>query len=108
MLRTNPSITKMDRIEKKKMMGAIFFLIFDGEQYLHILWSSINNGMKKKMEMVSLAEVAKHNTESSCWLIIHGNVYDLTSFLPDHPGGKRILIKNSGKDATEVRDHHLS
>lgn len=39
------------------------------------------------------AEVAKHNTKDSLWLIVHGKVYDLTEFAPDHPGGAGIIYK---------------
>lgn len=31
-------------------------------------------------------EVAKHNWKESCWVIIHGKAYDVTEFLPEHPG----------------------
>lgn len=37
------------------------------------------------------AEVATHNSASDCWTIINGNVYDLTSYIPRHPGGDEIL-----------------
>jgi L-lactate dehydrogenase (cytochrome) len=47
------------------------------------------------------AEIAKHNSKDSCWVIIHGKVYDVTEFLPEHPGGQKIILKYAGKDATE-------
>ncbi|KKA28915.1 hypothetical protein TD95_002494 [Thielaviopsis punctulata] len=50
------------------------------------------------------AEVAKHNTAESCWVVIHGKVYDVTEFLDDHPGGKNIILKYAGRDASEEFD----
>ncbi|KAI6785663.1 Cytochrome b2-like protein [Emericellopsis cladophorae] len=50
------------------------------------------------------AEVAKHNTSESCWVILYGNVYDVTNFLPEHPGGAKIILSLAGKDATEEYD----
>jgi len=54
--------------------------------------------------MLSGEEVAKHNSEESCWVIVHGKAYDVTEFLPEHPGGKNIILKYAGKDATEEYD----
>ncbi|EIN06546.1 hypothetical protein PUNSTDRAFT_121723 [Punctularia strigosozonata HHB-11173 SS5] len=45
-------------------------------------------------------EVAQHNSRESCWIIVHGKVYDVTEFLDDHPGGSKIILKYAGKDAT--------
>lgn len=50
--------------------------------------------------MLDYAEVAKHNNDKSCWVIVHGQAYDVTDFLPDHPGGSKIILKYAGKDAT--------
>ncbi|GAB1318859.1 Cytochrome b2, mitochondrial precursor [Madurella fahalii] len=49
-------------------------------------------------------EVAKHNKPNDCWVIVHGRAYDVTEFLPEHPGGSKIILKYAGKDATEEFD----
>merc|ERR1719506_2554387 len=50
---------------------------------------------------IPLSEVQKHTTKDSCWVILHDNVYDLTAFLADHPGGDEVILKWAGKDATK-------
>lgn len=48
-------------------------------------------------EMLSLEQVATHNSRDSCWVVIEGQVYDLTDFLEDHPGGASIILRYAGK-----------
>ena len=50
------------------------------------------------------AEVAKHNNAKDCYVIIHGQVLDLTKFLEEHPGGKDAIMMFAGQDATEDFD----
>mmetsp|Transcript_369 Transcript_369/g.280 ORF Transcript_369/g.280 Transcript_369/m.280 type:complete len:82 (+) Transcript_369:180-425(+) len=50
------------------------------------------------------ADVAKHNTETDCWCVVGDDVYDVTNFLADHPGGKKAIMLFAGKDATEEFD----
>ncbi|KIJ08518.1 succinate dehydrogenase [Paxillus involutus ATCC 200175] len=47
------------------------------------------------------ADVAKHNKKDDIWVIVNGQVLDVTSFLPDHPGGEKAIILYAGRDATE-------
>ncbi|THV55502.1 hypothetical protein BGAL_0007g00320 [Botrytis galanthina] len=48
------------------------------------------------------SEVSSHNTPESCWVCINSTVYDVTEFLPNHPGGSRIVLSLAGNvDATE-------
>ncbi|KIX98608.1 uncharacterized protein Z520_05909 [Fonsecaea multimorphosa CBS 102226] len=54
--------------------------------------------------MLSIDEVRKHNYQESCWVIIHGFVYDLSDFLDKHPGGAASILRYAGKDATEEYD----
>lgn len=51
---------------------------------------------------MSLAGVAKHADATSCWSIINGGVYDLTSWMPRHPGGEEAILKLCGKDGSEA------
>jgi len=54
------------------------------------------------LESFSEKEVSQHDDESSAWIVIDGYVYDVTSFLTDHPGGKEIVLPHLGKDATAI------
>eukprot|EP00439_Symbiodinium_sp_Y106_P045936 s6818_g5.t2 len=53
---------------------------------------------------VSAEEVAKHNKDSDCWVIVGDQVLDVTAFLSEHPGGKKSIMMFAGKDATEEFD----
>lgn len=53
---------------------------------------------------VTYVPVAKHNTAESCWVILYGNVYDVTKFIPEHPGGAKVILQLAGTDATEEYD----
>jgi hypothetical protein len=66
------------------------------KQVHHIICLSVeNNGWG--MQEIKLSEVQKHNKEDDAWVVIHGNVVDVTDFLPQHPGGKAILQQYAGK-----------
>ena len=57
---------------------------------------------KTPLPSYTLAEVAEHTGEDDCWLAIRGNVYDVTGWLSTHPGGKSLLLKHAGGDATVI------
>jgi len=52
------------------------------------------------LKYYTMNEIAKHNTEDSTWIVIHGRVYDVTSWMWAHPGREEVLQTNGGKDAT--------
>ena len=56
------------------------------------------------MVLLTAEEVARHNKEGDCWLIIRGKVYDVSQYLDDHPGGVEVVTDVAGKDATEDYD----
>lgn len=49
---------------------------------------------------LSMADIATHTTPEDCWLIIRAKVYNVTSFLVQHPGGTFRITPYCGKDAT--------
>merc|ERR1712203_993276 len=50
---------------------------------------------------ITLAEVAKHNTKTDCWVVVNGQVLNVTNFLSEHPGGELAILTFAGKDASE-------
>lgn len=50
-------------------------------------------------KIYTLNEVSMHTVKTDCWMIVNQKVYDVTKFIPTHPGGKSI-IKGCGIDAT--------
>ncbi|KAK3674840.1 hypothetical protein LTR78_005184 [Recurvomyces mirabilis] len=46
-------------------------------------------------------EVASHNKPDNLYIIVDEDVYDLTKFQEEHPGGKKILQRVAGKDASK-------
>ncbi len=52
----------------------------------------------------SLKDVASHNTAGDCWMAIHGQVYDVTTYLPDHPSRPEVIERWCGKEASEAYD----
>merc|ERR1719499_2095843 len=49
----------------------------------------------------TMEEVAKHTTKQDCWVVVNGEVLDVTSFLSEHPGGELAILTFAGKEASE-------
>lgn len=54
--------------------------------------------MSKRIRIYAAEDIAQHRTATSCWVTRGGKVYDVTAFLPDHPGGDDFVVQQAGKD----------
>jgi cytochrome b involved in lipid metabolism len=51
---------------------------------------------------ITMDEVAQHALADDCWTTINGNVYDLTYWIGQHPGGPQVIEALCGADGTEA------
>jgi len=68
---------------------------------------TVSNGAGKKKSL-TIAEVAKHNKLGDCWTVIDGSVYDITDWVPDHPGGDLIRLAFGRDSTTLIESYHSS
>ena len=45
---------------------------------------------------INLEDLSKHNKLEDCWVSYNGKVYDLTSWLPNHPGRPERILPYCG------------
>lgn len=50
----------------------------------------------------NLSDVAQHALPTDCWTIINNEVYDLTPFVANHPGGIEKISQICGIDGTSL------
>jgi len=55
---------------------------------------------KDKVAIYNMADISLHNNSSSCWTVINGNVYDMTSFISVHLGGEKSVLGTCGIDGS--------
>jgi len=53
-------------------------------------------------------EVEKHDSADDCWLVVDGKVYDATSVLNWHPGGKAAIVGHAGKVHQQTSEEFAS
>lgn len=54
------------------------------------------------------SDVESHNTKKSCYVTIATKVFDITTFLDDHPGGGDLILEYGGKDIEAIMKDGIS
>lgn len=91
---------------KKSTLGMIIAVICTGLLVAIVLATKPESAQTKTnnaspSQEISAATVAEHITKEDCWMIISGEVYNVTEYVRNHPGGDDIL-RGCGKDATAL------
>ncbi len=50
----------------------------------------------QEQSSISSTELSIHNSENDCWTAYEGKVYDITDWLPKHPGSSLVIIPYCG------------
>ncbi len=72
-------------------------LVKNNEVYTSVSNNNSENAIELEYDM---SEIESRSTKGNCWAAIDENVYDLTSWINQHPGGREKIIELCGTDAT--------
>lgn len=68
---------------------------------VHALAPSAIAGHDSADAVFTLEDVAAHDSEDDCWMVVEDKVYDFTAYIPKHPAPPFVMTQWCGKDATE-------
>lgn len=60
---------------------------------------NISNGSSRTY---TLHDIAQHSTTGDCYLIVKGAVYDVSTYVSVHPGGKNSIVNRCGQEVTNL------
>ncbi len=84
-------------------LRSVLVLVFASSCILFLSGCTANTSTPTgSASLLTASEVAGHGSVDSCWMIIDGNVYDVTEYIPDHPAGENSILAGCGKDASDM------
>lgn len=97
---TRSTLDKNGKKREKVMLQPGFHLA----DWVRLTKSATNlSGLNgQPLRKISLKELQQHNTQFDCWTAYNGKVYNITNYLPYHPGGVPKLMLGAGKDCTAL------
>jgi|SRR3989344_1225731 len=58
--------------------------------------NNFNEMLNAVKQDIMKIELNKHNKLEDCWVVYKSRVYDITSWLPKHPGTAQVILPNCG------------
>jgi cytochrome b involved in lipid metabolism len=68
-----PSARRATRESRKQFVDLFTYLLIE----IYKMTGSV----------VTVEEIKKHSNEKDCWIVVNDVVWDITDFIPSHPGG---------------------
>lgn len=101
----NANAKTLKKIYAFSSIAVISIATLNTINYLNNSDSILKNETEKNSNnqpSIDLDEFLKHNSKEDCWIAINNKIYDVTDFIPNHPGGESPLITHAGYDATKI------
>ncbi|CAD0197608.1 unnamed protein product [Chrysodeixis includens] len=91
------TVTQLKNSRKQAINLPVFWSVNNPSKH----YATQNYNMPETQNhYITANEVKRHHTRRSVWMVIHNEVYDVTSFVNEHPGGEDPLLDAAGLDAT--------
>ncbi len=84
---------------------GLFFLVVVGIFGMSIAYPTVDTqtvNVEVALDPIPLSEIAMHNTEADCYLLIDSKVYDVTTYISKHPGGRKNITSRCGEEVTGI------
>ncbi len=93
--------TKKDGIAREKVALKPGFHLMDWMRLCQTS-SNLSGNKDSGLRKITTSELAEHSSQFDCWTAYNGKVYNITQYLPYHPGGDKKLMLGAGKDSTDL------
>lgn len=64
--------------------------------------STTKPSRRQQLKIYTLEDVLQHQKPNDCWIVRNGNVYNVSTFLSDHPGGDDLILELAGGDVGDI------
>lgn len=94
-------------MKKLTLAVIVFFILSIGTLFtLNQLYPPVTNestaGSTVTLTSYTLEEVATHSSEEDCYLVVGTNVYDVSNYKDEHPGGVKNITDRCGTEVTGI------